>query len=357
MCGDSDFLNHQETTTPDVEFQGDDGYTDSYFPPQSRAETIRSLEAADTNVSDLVNTLDSLDDFFDDVEGDDVLTPTGTSQLIGSTLTIPTLTEHSTDLYDEQTAPILRQSLSRNTPATNVQNGFTEAGSLPGITHRFQPSLSTEGNAGSAQSSFSSVDEIGGPGPSLPSSTKKLALQASLSPISHQRPGLHARSITSPANQFSVSQPTAGGLASMPENVTLRSQDEFADQYDEVILSDGENSPFPLLSMTMSNQTKSLSGPGPSEYQTTPTSATEAGSSFTLQSMRRGMRRLTGGKSESQREKDKIKDVTRLRGHSGGQNFLPGAMQSPRVPRVPSEYLTGGASNTNNISPTASPGL
>ena len=356
-CGDSESLPDQVDTTPDVEFQGDDGYTDSYFPPQSRAKTIRSLEAADTNVSDLVNTLDSLDDFFDDVEGDDVLTPTGTSQFTGSALTIPTLTEHNTDLYDEQTAPILRQSLSRNTPATSVQDGFTEPGSQASMGHRGQPSLSSENYSVSAQTSFSSIDELGGPGPSLPSSTKKSMLPPTISPIGHQRPGLHTRSITSPANQFPASQPHAGGLAPMPENTSFGSQDEFADQYDEALLSDGENSPFPMLSMTTSNQTKSLSGPGPSEYQTTPTSATESGGAFSIQGMRRGMRRLTGGKSESQKEKEKIKDFARLRGQSGGQNLLSGAIQSPRVPRVPPEYLTGNASNNTSVSPTASPGL
>ncbi|KIW34335.1 hypothetical protein, variant [Cladophialophora immunda] len=356
-CGDSEFLKDQETTTPDVEFQGDDGYTDSYFPPQSRAETIRSLEAAaDTNVSDLVNTLDSLDDFFDDVEGDDVLTPTGASQLGVSAITIPTLTEQSTALYDEQTAPILRQSLARTASTTTVQDGFTEAGPLPGITHRTQPSLSSPNSTAATQSSFSSIDELGGPGPSLPSSTKKPMLQSVINPVNYTRPGLHARSITSPANQFPVSQPTSSGMAPMSEGVPLRPQDDYADQYDEVILSDGENSPFPSLSMTMSNQAaKVLSGPGPSEYQTTPTSATETGGAFSLQGMRRGMRRLTGGKSESQKEKEKIKDLARLRGQSGGQVQVTGALQSPRVPRVPPEYLN--APNATGISPTGSPGV
>ena len=356
-CGDSDFIKDQETTTPDVEFQGDDGYTDSYFDPQCGTETVRSLEAADTNVSDLVHTLDSLDDFFDDVEGDDVLTPTGTSHLMASTLTIPNLTEHSTEMYDEQTAPILRQSLSRMTPATNVEDGFSEVGALPGIGQRHQPSVSSQGYAASTQTSFSSIDELGGPGPSLPNSTKKPSIQTSVSPVAHQRPGLHARSITFPANQFQISQPTASGLAAMPENVSFRSHDNFTDQYDEALLSDGENSPFPQLSMTMSDQSKSLSGPGPSEYETTPTSATETGGSFSIQGMRRGMRRLTGGKSESQKEKDKIKDIARLRGQSGGQNLMSGAIPSPRVPRVPPEYLTGAASNMNGVSPAPSPGL
>lgn len=352
-CGDSEALQDQETTTPDVEFQGDDGYTDSYFPPQSRAETIRSMEAAaDTNVSDLVNTLDSLDDFFDDVDSDHALTPAGSTQLGVSTITISTLPDQSTALYDEQTAPILRQSLARTSSLTNVQDGFTEAGPLPGMTHRNQPSLSSLSYTGTAQTSFSSIDELGGPGPSLSSTTKRPVLQTALSPVNQTRPGLHARSITSPANQFPVSQPTSNAFAPMPTGGSFRSQDDYADQYDEAVMSDGENSPFPSLMMTASNQGRILSGPGPSEYQTTPVSATESGGAFSLQGMRRGMRRLTGGKSESQKEKEKVRDMARLRGQSGGHSQLPGTLQSPRVPKVPLEYL-----NASGQSPTASPGL
>ncbi|KAK7905815.1 Cell morphogenesis protein PAG1 [Exophiala xenobiotica] len=353
-CGDSDSLQEQETATPDVEFQGDDGYNESYFPPQSRAETMRSMEtAADTNVSDLMNTLDSLDDFFDDIE-ENVLTPTGSNQLGGSTMAMPTLTEHSTTLYDEQTAPILRQSLARTSSLVNVPDGITEPGPLPGMGHRMEPSYSSASHSGTAQTSFSSIDELGGPGPSLPTSSKKPILQTSISPIGHARPGLHARSITSPANQFPMSQPSSSVFSPVPAS-GFRSQDDYADQYDEAVLSDGENSPFPSLNASVAGMLKGVPGSGASEYQTTPTSATETAGAFTLQGMRRGMRRLTGGKSESQKEKEKARDVTRLRGQSGGQNLLPGTIQSPRVPKVPLEYLN--ISNVSGTSPTASPGI
>ena len=136
---------------------------------------------------------------------------------------------------------------------------------------------------------------------------------------------------------------------------SFRSQDDYADQYDEAVLSDGENSPFPSLNAGVAGMVKGVSGSGASEYQTTPTSATETAGAFSLQGMRRGMRRLTGGKSESQKEKEKARDVTRLRGQSGGQNLLPGTIQSPRVPKVPLEYLN--VSNVSGISPTASPVL
>ncbi|EXJ84641.1 hypothetical protein A1O3_05311 [Capronia epimyces CBS 606.96] len=357
-CGESDALKDQETAAPEVEFQGDDGYPDSYIPPQSRAETIRSMEAAaDTNVSDLVNTLDSLDDFFDDLDGDTVLTPTGSSHFGASTMAIPPLAEQSTALYDEHTAPILRQSLARTSSLANMEDGLTEPGPLHGALPRPQPVFTVPNYSGTAQSSFSSIDELGGPGPSMPSSTKKQPGPSVLTPASHSRPGLHARSITSPANQFPASQPTLNAFVAGPQGSSFRLQDDYADQYDEAILSDGENSPFPSLSVAAPGHSKVMSGPGPLEYQTTPTSATESGGAFSLQSMRRGMRRLTGGKSESHKEKERSKDFSRssLRRQSGGNHPVPGAILSPKVPKVPLEYLNTG--NPNGVSPTTSPGL
>ncbi|KAL2396875.1 Cell morphogenesis protein PAG1 [Exophiala dermatitidis] len=354
-CGESDAIKNQETATPEVEFQGDDGYTDSYLPLQSRAETIRSMEAAaDTNVSDLVNTLDSLDDFFDDLDGDNVLTPTGTNDLGLSPMVLPPLAEQNTTLYDEQTAPILRQSLARASSLANMQDGLSETGALQGMIPRTMlPGFTSPNSSSTAQSSFSSIDELGGPGPSLPSSTKNTFGQSTLSPVNHQRPGLHARSITSPANQFPASQPSLNAFAPMPQGSSFRAHDEFADHYDEAVLSDSENSPFPSLNVAAPGHSKVMSGPGP-EYQSHANPNTEGGGAFSLQGMRRGMRRLTGGKSESQKEKDRTKDASRRR-QSGGNNPLPGAILSPKVPKVPVEYLN--ASTFIGVSPTTSPGL
>lgn len=64
------------------------------------------------------------------------------------------------------------------------------------------------------------------------------------------------------------------------------------------------------------------------------------------------MRRLTGGKSESAKEK------ARLRAASGGQNSQQTQSQvaaglisgsSPRVPRVPLEYLNGNVASGSNL--------
>ncbi|RMZ87316.1 hypothetical protein DV736_g5459, partial [Chaetothyriales sp. CBS 134916] len=340
-CGDTEMIKETEMPTPEIEFHQDDGYAESYFPPQSRSGTIRSAETAETNIRDLVNTLDSLDDFFDEVDRESVTTPTGSAR---ASYVAVDLHDGTEILYDEQTAPILQRSLHRTSSTLSFQNGLSEHSQH----QRGQQSFSL-------QTSFSSIDELSGPGPSLasltptstpesgPSSvqnwTKKPVAGPPVLTTAPVRPSLHARSITSPANQFPVSQPTAGSLMSSPApglafpiidtNMSL--------SVDDGVLSDSESSssPFPPLSGTLSQPSKQAPN------GTTPTSANDNsnGGAFTIQGMRRGMRRLTGGKSESAKEKEKIKEATRLRALSGGGNLKeagPTASgMSPRVPRVP----------------------
>ena len=344
-CGDTETLQETEQKTPEVEFHQDDGYSDSYFPPPSRAETMRSMETTtDANVSDLVNTLDSLDDFFDDLDDDTANTPTGTSH---SSYIAIDLQDNNANLYDEQTAPILHRSLARNSSSVSFQNGLFDPGSTTSAHHRGQPSISSSTHSSALQTSFSSIDELSGPGPSLPSSTKKPAPPPVVTSAA-ARPGLHARSITSPANQFPTQHPTPSAIMPALPQVSMDTN-----SIDEAVLSDSENSPFPPLSATMAN-TSRYGGPGPASGYT-PTSAGEPSGGFTMQGMRRGMRRLTGGRSESAKEKEKAKDAARLRALSGGQKDGSAPGQSPRVPRVPSEYLS--PSNTVPAqSPATSPG-
>ena len=87
-----------------------------------------------------------------------------------------------------------------------------------------------------------------------------------------------------------------------------------------------------------------------------PHSATEVNGPFSFEGMRRGMRRLTGAKGERDKEKDRFREMARMRALSGGAGGGPNGAQngSPRVPRVPLEYLSGnGAAGS---SPTTSPG-
>ena len=356
-CADAHAVGDQLAQTPEVEFHADDGYTDSYFPSQSRSGTMRSMETAtETNMGDIVNTLDSLDDFFDD--SDVATTPTGTTRNGLPPYVAAEMQERSTDLYDAQTAPILRKSLARTSSTVSFQNGLAE--SRPPMTqyHTMQSNLPSTGYNAALQSSFSSHDEMSGPGPSLPDSTRKPSI-STLVPPAPSRPGLHSRSITSPANQYLAAQLAPFSMIpSLPSDGSLTS-----DSYeDSEVLSDGENSPFPSLHPT-SSTTKGPLGPGPlsaiapnlASGQSTPVETGTTGGAFSISSMRRGMRRLTGGKSESQKEKDKVREINRLRALSTGQSGGSGVpAQSPRVPRVPAEYLTG---NSVGPSPATSPGL
>ena len=396
-CGDQESMEGKEDETPEFEMQGDDG--DSYFPPPSRTGTIKSTETAtDANMGELIHRLDSLDDFFDDADDVD----TDSSTIVGVSSSAPTEYGHESgaSIYDKHTAPILQKSLARTNSTTSFHNGFAE--SRPPTSHRHYPQVSIgmtpEAFASSPMNGPGPVEDLGGPGPSLPNSTKKSHLHAP----SISRPGMHARSITSPANQFPISQPTA--VPYVPptlDHSTSFTSDHFPEtymHYDEhhsYSASDTENAPFPPLSLTISNPSRALTsqitGPGPSpqtsasiHQRVTPTSADSTGGingPFSFDGVRRGMRRLTGGKSESGKERERIREIARSRGVSSGQNSLPaysgapGAglggvaglqqpLHSPKVPRVPLEYLSGNVSgglaysstNANAVSsPAASP--
>ena len=351
-CGDAEVMNNQAAETPEVEFHADESYSDSYFP-SARTDTMKSVDTVtDTNMGDLVHRLDSLDDFFD--EPDSVHDIASGSE----EYTTHEMRDVGTNIYDQQTAPILRKSLGRTASSSSFHNGLAE--SRPTTSHHYQqPSLTVmnpiafNGAAlpGSATTAPSSAATVTGLPPTLEPATG-----------APPRPPLHARSITSPANAYQASQPTSVPLVPILTNGGGSFFSDDHDDYDDVVFTDSENSPFPALSVTNTGSSLTpLSGPGPGvltnlSNHTTPTSATESSGPFSLETMRRGMRRLTGGRSESQKEKERIRDIARMRALSGGQPNAAGSGVSPRVPRVPLEYLNGNAA-INGASPATSPGI
>ena len=351
-CGDAEVMNHQAAETPEVEFHADESYTDSYFP-STRTGTMKSVDTVtDTNMGDLVHKLDSLDDFFDEP---DSINDTGNGS---DDYMSPDMRDFGTNIYDQQTAPILRKSLGRTASSSSFHNGLAE--SRPTTSHHYQqPSLSVMSPV-----AFTGAG-LPGPTSTAPSSAATVTgLPPTLEPLTgaSSRPPLHARSITSPANAYQASQPTSVPLVSILTNGGGSFLSEENDDYDDVVFSDSENSPFPALSVTSTGSSMTpLSGPGPGiptslSNHTTPTSATESNGPFSLETMRRGMRRLTGGKSESHKEKERIRDIARMRALSGGQSNTSGSGVSPRVPRVPLEYLNGNAAGVG-ASPATSPGI
>ncbi|RAK78539.1 putative cell morphogenesis protein (PAG1) [Aspergillus fijiensis CBS 313.89] len=277
-CAEVDRMEVQETVKPEVEFHADE-YSDSFFP--MRADTMKSIDTqTDGNMGDIVQKLDSLDDFFEEA---DPLHP------VLDTISDPALrsfagayADTSASLYDQQTAPILRKSLARTASVSSFHNGLAES----------RPPNSRFDSAGVHPS-----------GTFTPPAPSQLA-----------RPVSHTRSVTSPANHLpspsSSSVQQATPVIGFGESAFL-SDDEMEDTF-----ADSKPSiPHPI------NQVRS---------------ATEGSSS--LESMiRSGMRRLTGGTAPS-RDKERQRDIIRAQQRTQ-------AISSPRVPKVPSEYLNGPTSN------------
>ncbi|RFU73159.1 hypothetical protein TARUN_9098, partial [Trichoderma arundinaceum] len=161
MCQSAEGSSTEATPTADVEFHSED-FPYGYFDSLERTDTMLSDEArVDIHPGDLVTKLDSLDDFFDEPASPH------TDDDVRSSLTITEFTPESyetgTELYDEQILPILHEA-SNN---TSFQNGFVER---PGAVFSRENASNTM-----TPGAFT----IGG--------------------VLAPRPGLHARSITSPS--------------------------------------------------------------------------------------------------------------------------------------------------------------
>jgi Cell morphogenesis C-terminal/Cell morphogenesis central region len=337
-CGDSEAMQRNAATTPEVEFRADEGYSDSYFPTR-RTNTMKSVDTApDANMNDLLHKLDSLDDFFD--EPNTAIEPINTTAYDSHDIH-----DGGTNIYDQQTAPILKKSLARTASSSSFHNGLAE--SRPNTSHQNTIMTPTAFNTTPVSGA---LDYTTLPLPAIPTTNLQV------------RPNLHSRSITSPSNNYLISQPTSAPAVPNFSNGGGSFLSEEDESYDEATFSDSESSPFPPLTM----QTSSNScGPGPSTgnggstaslRSLAPHSATEANGPFSFGGMRRSMRRLTGAKGEREKEKDRIREMARMRamsgGAGGGANGAPDG--SPKVPRVPLEYLSGNSGIGS--SPVTSPG-
>lgn len=288
-CAEADDMNVRDTLTPDVAFRADD-YSDSFF---MRADTMKSVDTqTDGNIGDIVQKLDSLDDFFDET---DTNAPTMGSvappMLRGFTSSYLDTNAH---LYDQQTAPILRKSLGRTGSTSSFQNGLAE--SRP-PNFRFD-------------------------GPVMPS-------PVTMTPQISQGPGLrpvsHTRSVTSPANNLFAHTATHGPQHTPP--VGFSESAFLSDDEIEEAFSDPDDRP---------TTARKVHPPMPPMVR----SATEGPASHSLESrIRSGMRRLTGGAANN-REKERQRDLLRVQ-----QRAMAQTANSPRVPKVPEEYLAGPTSH------------
>jgi hypothetical protein len=189
MCQSAENMDAETAPTPEVEFHVDDFHY-GYFPATERTETMMSDEGrGDGHIGDLVLKLDSLDDFFED----SLQSPTSDGRSSRTITEAGESFESRAQLYDEQTLPILHQSLARASSEASFQNGFTDLRT----PHTSQASTSNAMNPGAFN---------------MASST---------------RPLMHARSVTSPS-----------APASFQSNVATYLSD---DDYTEEVFSDGDD--------------------------------------------------------------------------------------------------------------------
>lgn len=207
MCQSAENVDDEVAPTPEVAFHVDD-FQYGYFPAAERTETMMSDEGrGDGNIGDLVMKLDSLDDFFED----SLHSPTSDGR---SSRTITEVGfsgegfESGAQLYDEQTLPILHQSLARTSSSASFQNGFADM--------RPQPNHNT---------TFNAMNPAAFNLPHTPSS----------------RPTMHARSVTSPSTSAASYNPNITYNYTSDED---NAEEVFSDGDDERATAAGEGSFF-----------------------------------------------------------------------------------------------------------------
>lgn len=123
-CATTGTTDAEAPPTPEIEFHSEDFQASSYFT-LDRTGTMASMEESqgDSNMSDLVSKLDSLDDFFEDT-----LTRDKASSMYSDHTMVPFSGDPDVgaSLYDQQTLPILHKSLAQTGSSLSFQNGFSD---------------------------------------------------------------------------------------------------------------------------------------------------------------------------------------------------------------------------------------
>ncbi|KAJ4301613.1 Cell morphogenesis protein PAG1 [Kalmusia sp. IMI 367209] len=283
-CGNLDAEAAADVTTPKIEFRQDE----FPFSPISeyRTATMTSEETrGDSHIGELVMKLDSLDDFFEDDDENETLTDLPDSSIFGTSRYANGLYAHSSldvreNLYDQQTAPILHKSLTRNGSVNSFQSGFSDVKLSPAR----DPGVMNPAAFGSFTSSQHHIPS------------------ASAQPAPHGRPGLHSRSVTSP------SAPTQ--IQRLSPALSSSALDEHGEPF-----SDDEYSTGRTISASASTDKLSIE--------------TVIGGlkQDTRSKIRSGMRRLTGSSGDT-RERERMREAVKQ-----------ALQKSPQVPKVPDIYL------------------
>lgn len=261
-CTSVDTTEPDTVMTPEVQFHADEYHNGSYFSLE-RTDTFANEDSnlelsLDGGMGELTSKLDSLHDFFED----NLVTENSGASPYSSFLTrgYGTDSDSGADLHDQSTAPVQDKALGNTTGTTSLQNGFTE---LRGPSVRVPYVMTPTAFATS---------------PTAPRPSTTLS----------NRPGLHSRSVTSPANNI----PNSHG------------PDLFSDDETDGTFSEDERA----------------NGHGVSRIASGPFRSTRS----------KSRKHPTNASGIEYRQRDL------LRGQSRSRTHLP---DSPEVPKVPEAYL------------------
>jgi furry protein family len=326
-CASPEISVVSEESTPKIELV-DEEYNETYMPDYRTATMVSDDTRLDAPVGDLNAKLDSLDDFFDDDDLTDLTPPSQAGPGLGKFSA--STTDVTSNIYEQQTYPLLHQSLTRNASVSSFHNGFSDL--------RVSPSREAM-----IMTPTAFIDSF--------SSASTIAASSSHSSTSTIRPPLHARSATSP-----VGHGHSGLLTEYsPPSTGVVDDRTLID--DPVFLSD-DDIPLTLSARISSEQKRqqpgstmygNAFGPGgilhipPLPYSqpsqqipaaqhhqpVQPPSAPRAGG--IRSGFRSHIRRLTAGNGDA-RAREAVRQVYQ----SNGQGAMD---RNPQVPKVPEMYL------------------
>lgn len=178
-CASVDAAEPDDVMTPEIQFHADEYHNGSYFPLE-RTDTLTTEDlnldfSSDGGMGDLVSKLDSLDDFFED----NLTVDNGTASPYSGLLTrdYNTDSDGSADLYDQPSLSTAQKASAMTIGTNSFSNGYAD---LRGPTIRI-------------------------PGVMTPTAFTTTPPVPQASAVISNRPGLHSRSVTSPANNLSKS--------------------------------------------------------------------------------------------------------------------------------------------------------
>ena len=289
----------ETTPTPEIEFHPEEEHQNSYFLLE-RSDTLHiddhvPVTPSEDGMGDLLTKLNSLNDFFDDTLDPSDDDP---SNRYSSATITPYTQDSDVDFYDQETGPILDQTLARTASVTSFHNGYAEA-----QQRRPQdPAVMTPG-------AFSPPPSAG---------------NHSAQPLP-QRPSLHSRSVTSPANNIAPHLHGVNELLSDDDVDETFSEDERATGHNNTSGHGGGGyTGSRLLGSTSLHRAQS------SLRKLAPGLSSSSGANGTGSTAASASVGLGDGKDYRQRGLLRAQSQSRNHGHQPA---------SPRVPKVPDAYL------------------